>query len=80
MSSPTFSEDRDQAAPPIMALVLANTMLSTVPGISGAGPTPKTLLTPILDAELVTTGAITSMPVRPDTPPGARRRRRSPGL
>lgn len=56
---------------PMVALVLANTMLSTVPGISGAGPTPEaTLLTPVLDAELVTTGAITSMPARPNTPTG----------
>ena len=55
----------------MIAIILANTMLSTVPGISGAGPTPEaTLLTPVLDAELVTTGAITSMPVRPNTPTG----------
>jgi len=55
----------------MMAVVLGNTMLSTVPGISGAGPTPeKTLLTPILDAELITNGAITSMPARPNTPTG----------
>ena len=56
---------------PMLALVLGNTMLSTVPGISGAGPTPeKTLLTPNLDAELVTTGAITSVAARPNTPTG----------
>jgi len=56
---------------PLFAAVLANTLLSTVPGISGAGPSPeKTLLTPILDAELVTHGAITSRPARPDTPTG----------
>jgi uncharacterized protein (TIGR00303 family) len=55
----------------MMALVLGNTMLSTVPGISGAGPSPgATLLTPILDAELVMTGAITSVPARPNTPTG----------
>jgi uncharacterized protein (TIGR00303 family) len=55
----------------MMAVVLGNTLLSTVPGISGAGPTPeKTLLTPVLDAELITNGAITSMPARPNTPTG----------
>ena len=72
MSDPFLSEDPGiRPRRPMVALVLANTMLSTVPGISGAGPTPqKTLLTPILDAELVTTGAITSMPVRPNTPTG----------
>ncbi|MHC1630244.1 MAG: nicotinate mononucleotide-dependent phosphoribosyltransferase CobT [Methanoculleaceae archaeon] len=56
---------------PVFSVILANTLLSTVPGISGAGPAPdKTVLTPILDAELVTTGAITSMPARPNTPTG----------
>lgn len=56
---------------PIFCSILANTMISTVPGISGAGPSPeKTLLTPVLDAELVARGAITSMPARPDTPTG----------
>ncbi len=55
----------------MLALILGNTMLSTVPGVSGAGPTPeKTLLTPNLDAELVTTGAITSVAARPNTPTG----------
>ncbi len=56
---------------PLFAAVLANTLLSTVPGISGAGPGPeKTLLTPNLDAELITDGRITSHPVKPDTPTG----------
>jgi uncharacterized protein (TIGR00303 family) len=56
---------------PIFCGILGNTLLSTVPGVSGAGATPeKTLLTPVLDAELVTYGAITSYPVRPDTPTG----------
>lgn len=59
------------AGNPLFCSILANTMLSVVPGISGAGPTPeKTLLTPILDAELIARGAITSMPARPDTPTG----------
>jgi NaMN:DMB phosphoribosyltransferase len=62
--APAIRPDR-----PMMALVLGNTLLSTVPGISGAGPNPEaTLLTPVLDAELVMTGAITSLPVRPNTP------------
>ena len=56
---------------PLFCGILGNTLLSTVPGVSGAGATPeKTLLTPVLDAELVTWGAITSHPVRPDTPTG----------
>jgi uncharacterized protein (TIGR00303 family) len=56
---------------PLFCSILGNTILSTIPGVSGAGATPeKTLLTPILDAELITWGAITSHPVRPDTPTG----------
>ncbi|NLA99996.1 MAG: TIGR00303 family protein, partial [Methanomicrobiales archaeon] len=72
MSNPFLSEVPEiRPERPMLALVLGNTMLSTVPGISGAGPTPeKTLLTPNLDAELVTTGAITSVAARPNTPTG----------
>ncbi len=56
---------------PVFCSILANTLLSTVPGVSGAGPTPeKTLLTPILDAELIATGTVTSYPFKPNTPTG----------
>ena len=56
---------------PVFCGILANTLLSTVPGISGAGPSPeKTLLTPILDAELIATGNVTSHPFKPNTPTG----------
>jgi uncharacterized protein (TIGR00303 family) len=56
---------------PIFTSILANTALSKVPGISGAGPSPeKTVYTPILDAELIINGEITSMPIRPNTPTG----------
>jgi uncharacterized protein (TIGR00303 family) len=56
---------------PLFCGILGNTLLSTVPGISGAGPTPeKTLLTPVLDAELITRGQITSFPFMPNTPTG----------
>jgi len=56
---------------PVFCGILANTLLSTVPGISGAGPSAeKTLLTPVLDAELITNGRISSMPLKPNTPSG----------
>ncbi len=56
---------------PLFCSILSNTLLSTLPGISGAGPTPeKTLYTPILDAELIAEGSITSMPMKPNTPTG----------
>jgi len=56
---------------PVFCGILANTLLSTVPGVSGAGPSAeKTLLTPVLDAELISNGAITSSPGNPNTPTG----------
>jgi uncharacterized protein (TIGR00303 family) len=56
---------------PLFAAILGNTLLSTVPGISGAGPSPeKTLLTPNIDAELVTDGTVTSTPANSNTPTG----------
>jgi len=56
---------------PVFAIVLGNTLLSTVPGISAAGMSPeKTVLTPILDSELITHGAIRSRKWKPNTPTG----------
>lgn len=56
---------------PGFCLILANTVISGIPGVSGAGPSPeKTFLTPVLDAELILTGRITSIPARPNTPTG----------
>ena len=56
---------------PMMGIVIASTMLSTVPGVSAAGPSPEaTTLTPNLDAELIVNGAITSMPIIPVSPSG----------
>lgn len=56
---------------PLFAVILGNTLLSTVPGISGAGPSPeKTLLTPNIDAELITNGVITSTRANSNTPTG----------
>ena len=56
---------------PVFAIVLGNTLLSTVPGVSGAGMSPeKTLLTPVLDSELIIHGAIRSRKWKPNTPTG----------
>lgn len=56
---------------PLFGAVIANTLISTIPGISGAGPSPeKTLLTPNLDSELIAMGCISSVPARPNTPTG----------
>lgn len=65
-AKPPFSPER-----PVFCAILANTILSTIPGVSGAGPSAeKTLLTPVLDAELITHGSITSVPAKPNTPTG----------
>lgn len=56
---------------PLFGVVLGNTLLSTVPGLSGAGPSPEgSLLVPILDAELIANGAITSRDATPNTATG----------
>ncbi|MDR2856002.1 MAG: TIGR00303 family protein [Methanomicrobiales archaeon] len=56
---------------PLFCGVLANTLLSTVPGLSGAGPSPKdSLLVPVLDAELIINGEITSTSATPNTATG----------
>ena len=56
---------------PLFIGILANTMLSTVPGLSGAGPNPMgALLVPVLDAELIWQGIITSSDATPNTPTG----------
>jgi len=56
---------------PLFVGILANTMLSTVPGLSGAGPNPEgSLLVPVLDAELIWQGKITSMDATPNTKTG----------
>jgi len=55
----------------VFCVILGNTLVSTIPGISSAGPTPEqTLLTPNLDAELVANGRITSHDAKPNTPTG----------
>ena len=58
-------------ARPVFAIVLGNTLLSTVPGVSGAGMSPeRTVLTPVLDSELITHGTIRSRSWKPNTPTG----------
>lgn len=56
---------------PMMGVVVGNTKISTVPGISAAGPTPElTLATSALDGEIIVNGKITSAPVVPVSPTG----------
>jgi len=56
---------------PLFCGVLANTLLSTVPGLSGAGPNPDgSLIVPNLDAELIIQGQITSCNATPNTGSG----------
>lgn len=56
---------------PLFCGILANTLLSTVPGLSGAGPDPQgSLMVPNLDAELIIQGRITSCDATPNTGTG----------
>jgi uncharacterized protein (TIGR00303 family) len=51
-----------EAESPLFALILGTTLVSTIPGVSGAGESPeKSLLVPPLDAELILNGSITSI-------------------
>jgi uncharacterized protein (TIGR00303 family) len=55
----------------MFALILANSLVSTIPGVSGAGESPeKSLLVPPLDAELIVNGELSAAGVTPNTPSG----------
>ena len=56
---------------PMFALILANSLVSTIPGVSGAGESPeKSLLVPPLDAELIINGELSGDGATPQTPTG----------
>ncbi|HKM41281.1 MAG TPA: TIGR00303 family protein [Methanocorpusculum sp.] len=56
---------------PMFALILSNSLVSTIEGVSGAGESPaKSLMVPPLDAELIINGEITSVDMTPNTPTG----------
>jgi uncharacterized protein (TIGR00303 family) len=57
---------------PLFILILSNTEVADVPGISGAGSS-QTLLqyTPAADAEIITCGALKTVQILPDSPSGA---------
>lgn len=64
-------EPEIRAKNPIFSIILGNTIISTIKGVSGAGPSPeKSVLVPNLDAELVAYGRIESHPVSPNTATG----------
>jgi len=68
---PQYHKHIQSVKNPLFCGILANTLLSTVPGLSGAGPNPKgSLLVPVLDAELILNGEITSSSATPNTPTG----------
>ena len=71
--SMTFLSKKHVHSPksPLFCGILTNTLLSTVPGLSGAGPDPQgSLMVPNLDAELIIQGRITSWDATPNTPSG----------
>jgi uncharacterized protein (TIGR00303 family) len=69
----TFLSKNHTHAPksPLFCGILTNTLLSKVPGLSGAGPDPEgSLMVPNLDAELIMQGRITSCDATPNTSSG----------
>ncbi len=59
------------AESPMFALILSNSLVSTIAGVSGAGESPaKSMMVPPLDAELIINGEITSVDMTPNTPTG----------
>jgi uncharacterized protein (TIGR00303 family) len=63
-------EVKEKPEKPMFLCVLANTKTAHIPNLSAAGKTAKlTDYTPAVDAELMETGGIISVPVLPMTPP-----------
>ena len=59
-----------EAESPLFAVILANSVVSTIPGVSGAGENPESsLFVPPLDAELIINGEL-SGDMTPNTPTG----------
>jgi uncharacterized protein (TIGR00303 family) len=56
---------------PLFLLVLSNTEIATVPGISGAGSIGRIQHTPAADAEIVSHGRLKTIEVMSDAPSGA---------
>ena len=66
-----FGNTRYYFKNPLFCGILGNTAYVHCSWCFRCGATPeKTLFTPVLDAELITWGAITSHPIKPDTPTG----------
>lgn len=59
------------AESPMFALILGTSLVSTIPGVSGAGESPeKSLLVPPLDAELILNGEISAVGITPNNANG----------
>ena len=59
-----------EADSPLFAVILANSVVSTIPGVSGAGENPEnSLFVPPLDAELIINGELAG-DMTPNTPTG----------
>ena len=69
--TPPYHNHLQSIKNPLFCGVLANTLLSTVSGLSGAWPNPEgSLFVPVLDAELILNGEITSSAATPNTATG----------
>jgi len=56
---------------PLFMLILANSDIATIPGISGAGTEDYIQYTPAADAEIVYNGKLKTIGIMPDAPSGA---------
>ncbi|OPY46454.1 MAG: hypothetical protein A4E47_00579 [Methanosaeta sp. PtaU1.Bin028] len=72
MTNWIYPEFDFQPRRPLFMVVMSNTAVGKIPGLSAAGTTPDlTFYTPGADAELVETNRIMTMPELPETPGGS---------
>ncbi|MGZ4929809.1 MAG: nicotinate mononucleotide-dependent phosphoribosyltransferase CobT [Halobacteriota archaeon] len=70
--SPNVVERYAHIRNPLFIVILSNTKIATIPGLSGAGSTPELIqYTPAADAEIISRGKLETISVMSDAPSGA---------
>lgn len=70
--SPDIVERYAHVQNPLFIVILSNSRIATIPGLSGAGSAPELVQhTPAADAEIVSRGKLQTMKVMSDAPSGA---------
>ncbi len=71
-TSPNVSERYAHIRNPLFIVILSNTEIATIPGLSGAGSTPELIqYTPAADAEIISRGKLETISIMSDAPSGA---------